>query len=475
MSLPEVRVSHQTGKANKVVVIGAGPVGLLTALLLAQAGIGVDVLEKGTTLDESPRAAGYFGGALLALKRAKLLEKVTAQGFTCRGIVWRKPLADDGRESKRMGDVIAHLSFPQDTSKLPGMDAIVSLRQSELVKLIFADAMETGLVRVHFDTELVNIHDHGDSVTAIAKRPGGDEQSFNASFLVGADGGRSATRKILGIPLKGHTWPEKLIAIDLLTRTEGLYDINFPTTMVIDPIHFCVMTPLEKPQEGKMTLYRCAVALDAKDDRPDEVLISEKNLLSLLSRVLPGERPLQVKVVRASPYKIHQRCASTFHRGRCLLAGDAAHLNNPVGALGLTTGILDSEAAADALEMIINEGKPLKVLQIYADVLRILKYPNPVFSLLQEVRSAVPMALPLIACRTRLEVSEPLTLRASYSPSLCNNLSPLDGIPIAPPSVVGSGRISYTTTDMWLYCWRRSAAARPAGPAPMMIAWNLLR
>ncbi|SPB49193.1 unnamed protein product [Aspergillus niger] len=184
------------------------------------------------------------------------MDKALALGFAGRGIAWRKSLADDGLGNKRMGDILAHLSFPRDSTPLDGTDAILYLRH--------------------------------------------------------------------------------------------------------------VITPLEKPQEGEKTLFRCAVALDPKDTRSDEELLSEDSLSSLLGEMMPGPRPLPARVVRSSPYRIHQLCASTFHRGRCILAGDAAHLNNPVGALGLTTGILDAEAAADALELIINEGKQLEALRIYS-------------------------------------------------------------------------------------------------------------
>nr|XP_001397952.2 FAD binding domain protein [Aspergillus niger CBS 513.88] len=340
-------VNGPTTTFQGVVVVGAGPVGLLIALRLAQAGIRVQVLEKNPDLNDAPRASGYFGGALLALKKAGILDKALSLGFAGRGIAWRKPLADDGLGNKH------------------GTDAILYLRQSVLSELIFNEAMRSGLVEVHFNMELVGLENQPDSVVATARGSDGTTRLFRGSFLVGADGGKSAVRKHLGIPFKGHTWPEKLVAIDVLTEGAAP-DPQFPTSMIIHPIHFGVITPLEKPQGGEKTLFRCAVALDSKDTRSDEELLSEDSLSSLLGEMMPGPRPLPARVVRSSPYRIHQLCASTFHRGRCILAGDAAHLNNPVGALGLTTGILDAEAAADALELIINEGKQLEALRIYS-------------------------------------------------------------------------------------------------------------
>jgi 2-polyprenyl-6-methoxyphenol hydroxylase-like FAD-dependent oxidoreductase len=314
---------------DNVIVVGAGPVGLLIALRLAQAGIHVKVLEKEHDLSDAPRAAGYFGGALLALKTAGLLGRVISLGFTGRGIAWRKPLTDDGLGGERMGDVIARLNFPVDSVTLDGTDAIVTLRQSILTRLIFDDALNTGLVNVHFDRELVGLDDGGDAVVATARGSDGATHLFHGQYLVGADGGRSATRKLLGISFKGNTWPEKLVAIDVLTQGAAL-DPQFQTSMIIHPVHFGVITPLEKPQEGKPTLFGCAVALHPNDARSDEELVSEESLSSLLDQMLPGPVPLPARVVRSSPYRIHQLCASTFHRGRCILAGDAAHMNNVV-------------------------------------------------------------------------------------------------------------------------------------------------
>lgn len=118
--------------------------GLLIALRLAQAGIRVQVLEKNSDLNDAPRASGYFGGALLALKKAGIMDKALALGFAGRGIAWRKSLADDGLGNKRMGDTLAHLSFPRDSTPLDGTDAILYLRQSVLSELIFDEALRSG-------------------------------------------------------------------------------------------------------------------------------------------------------------------------------------------------------------------------------------------------------------------------------------------------------------------------------------------
>lgn len=347
---------------DRVLIAGAGPVGLLTALRLGQAGIKVDVIEKEEHLSERPRATGYYAAALLALKKARVLESVMDAGIPTYGLCWRKPLVDDGSSGKKMGDLIAKLTFPE----VDDLGSGVIYPQSELGKLLFREAVATGFVTFHFGRGLCGIREEGDSVLATARTRDGKEEYFQGAFLVGADGGKSATRRLLGIPFKGYTWPERIVATDVLMENKDI-DLRVHTSLIVDSINYGVVSPLEKPQAGKKTMYRCSVAVDPLDTRSDDELAAEASIMSLLEKMIPGPRPLDIEVKKVSPYKIHQLCASTFRRGRFVLTGDAAHLNNPIGAMGLCTGIIDADAVSDTLELIINDGKDLSLLDIYSN------------------------------------------------------------------------------------------------------------
>ncbi|BAE63470.1 unnamed protein product [Aspergillus oryzae RIB40] len=309
---------------TNVIVVGAGPVGLLTALRLAQSGIHVDVLEKEEKLNVTPRACSYYAAALHALQRAKVLDDVKKAGFTTHGLCWRSPLEDDGKGGKKFGDILASLPIVGNEDWDSG---VVNLQQAKLTNLLYQKVLETGLVTVHLGAELVAIEQDSNSVTAIAIRGGGNQEHFQGSFLVGADGGRSTTRRLLGIRFKGHSWPERLVAMDVLLD-DVEFDEKFPSSLFVDPIYYGLMSPLEEPRAGTESLWRCTVAVDPTDARTDDELVSENSIEELLLKAVPGPRPLPFKVLRASPYRVHQLCASTFNRGRCALAGDAAHLNN---------------------------------------------------------------------------------------------------------------------------------------------------
>ncbi|CAG8903715.1 unnamed protein product [Penicillium egyptiacum] len=350
---------------SNVLVVGAGPVGLAIALRLALAGIVVDVVEKESKLGEEPRAVAYYASALIALDKMGVIPDMEKAGFVSEGFCWRKPIRADGQGGFAMGDVIACLPIPRDMKESHGVGGILYLPQPELTKLLFEKAAATGLVTVHFEETLIRIDQNALGVRATTRR-GDTETAFQTSYLVGADGGQSATRRLLGIPLKGHSWPEKLMSIDFLFEDPDL-DAKFPSQFIVHPISWGIVTPLKPVEAGKRTLYRCAVSLDPEDQTPVDEMNSTAHVISLLEKMLPGPRPINAEVIKSSLYRIHQLCASTFRRGRCVLAGDAAHLNNPMGGMGLSTGLIDSEALCDILEMIILEGKSSDLLDIYAN------------------------------------------------------------------------------------------------------------
>ncbi|KAE8382503.1 FAD/NAD(P)-binding domain-containing protein [Aspergillus bertholletiae] len=366
-STPASQPSANQQSPKQVIVVGAGPVGLMTALKLGTAGIAVQVIEKNAELSRAPRAVGYHGAALAALKRTPVYKEAAKMGFSGNGICWRKPLVEDGEGGMKMGDIVAALPFASNNETRDDHgNGVLYLPQSQLTQLLYNAALQTGLVKVHFNLELCEIHESEDSVTAVARNLGGELEKCQGVFLVAADGGKAASRKILNIRFKGHSWPERLIAVDALLEDKYL-DSILPTSMVIHPVHFGLVTPLEPVQPGKKTLYRCTIAVDPNDERTDAELVSESNLMTFMDIIAPGPRPLDAKILNSSAYRTHQLCASTMRKGRCILAGDAAHLNNPFGALGLTTGLLDADAAADALDLIINEKKPMDLLDLYSD------------------------------------------------------------------------------------------------------------
>lgn len=325
--LPEDPKKAKSAQSTSVIVVGAGPVGMFLALRLGKAKINVVVIEKEEALNDDPRAVGYFGASALAMLNAGVYEKIREEGFMIKGLCWRKkPVEDAELGGKRLGEMIAAMPLAElDDDEMIPPRGLLCLQQAFLTKLLSREAIATGHVSVLFKHQLVAIRDELTSITATARDDrDGSLHNITGSFLAGTDGGRSATRKLLGIPMVGHTWPERLLATDVMVP--NLERPNYHCHYVLDRTNFTVSTPLEEPTGNQTTLWRYTMALDPNDDRSDEEILSKSHIMSLYEKVMAGPRPLKADIVRSSTYRIHQRLATTLRMGRSLLAGDAAHM-----------------------------------------------------------------------------------------------------------------------------------------------------
>ncbi|EUC43353.1 hypothetical protein COCMIDRAFT_7220 [Bipolaris oryzae ATCC 44560] len=222
--------------------------------------------------------------------------------------------------------------------------------QGLLVEMLLEAAKKTKIVDVHFDTHIKGFEQDQYGVT-VKVEASGETQTFRSQYLVGCDGARSTIRKSLGVSFSGHSWPERLVAADVRRTVPSLE--RLPAHFVVDKVHWGVVLPLEEIVPGKPGLWRYAMAV------PDDTLTIEeienpKYVNELLLKYLDGPRPAEYTLVRHRAYRLHQLLASTMYRNRVLLAGDAAHVNNPVGGLGLCTGLLDVDLLSQVLDLIIN-------------------------------------------------------------------------------------------------------------------------
>ncbi|CZR50380.1 related to 3-(3-Hydroxyphenyl)propionate 2-hydroxylase [Phialocephala subalpina] len=356
----------QEQSSSAVTIIGAGPVGLYAALLLGRAGIDVQVFDAEQFVSQSPRAIAYFPVVLGDFKKSGIYDDVVAAGFkNTIGVSWRKP---------KTGGQLAHLGG-NDPTKFA-----IHLGQHDLANIILAHLKKYPSVRLQFDARLEGLDNLVSEDRVIAHLVRGPEKvvvRHVSRFLIGADGGRSTARKLLGIPLEGFTWSDfQIIAANIIYDLDTFSDWG-PANFIVDPELWSVVaktgTKTEKGYEWRVATGERDVGGEEWDE--EKALIRLRKRLELL---LPGPTE-EAEVVKISPYKMHQRCASTFRNGNVVLAGDAAHLTNPVGGLGLTTGLMDSSLLAPALKKILLEGEPSTLLDSYAETRRgvFLNYTNP--------------------------------------------------------------------------------------------------
>jgi 2-polyprenyl-6-methoxyphenol hydroxylase-like FAD-dependent oxidoreductase len=298
-------------EGKDVIVVGAGPVGMLTALALAQGGASVTVLEREPEIINSPRAAVYFPSTLIILEELGLLDELNAIGFQNR---------DFGTHVPQFG-----YSSVVTTEPVEGIpyDYQLHAGQHDVARVAMEHAVELG-VEVLFDHEVTAIANDEDGVTVTVSTADG-ERTFSAAWLIGADGARSTVRRLAGIEFEGHTWPERFVATNVKFdfRKLGYQQANF----VCDPVNMAVIAQLDR--DG---LWRCTYMEDAS--LPLDTY--EERIHERYEWFMQGSKDYEV--ISSSPYMLHQRAAETLHKGRILLAGDAAHATNPCGGLGLTSG-----------------------------------------------------------------------------------------------------------------------------------------
>jgi 2-polyprenyl-6-methoxyphenol hydroxylase-like FAD-dependent oxidoreductase len=324
----------------QVLIVGAGPVGMLTAVALAQAGVDVVVAEAGGELNDSPRAAVYFSSTLIALEDLGLLRPLEERSFKVRSFGFHAP-AFDFHPVLSM-DVLSGITY--DYQLHCGQDVVAR------VALERADALGA---RVLFGHRLIGLDQDAGGVVAEFETPEG-RRTLRADWAIGADGARSTVRQLLGVEFEGHTWPNRFVATNVYAdmTAYGFQQANF----VCDPVFGGVVAQLDL--EG---LWRITYHEDA--GLPAESFM--ERLPAKYAGFIPPGEPYRIKA--ATPYAIHQRCAERLRVGRVLLAGDAAHATNPCGGLGLTTGVWTGLIAADLLGAVIGGQEGEETLDRFSD------------------------------------------------------------------------------------------------------------
>ena len=324
-----------------MIIIGGGPVGFVNALGLAQAGVRVSVIEAESQIISSPRAAVYFWSVLGGLERLGVLEEAEALGVRKQDYTYLV---------RRTGERIVY-SMAILNGRTPHPYNL-HLGQHRLADIAMRRLKACSNATVRFGTRLQTLHQDADGVTLCVVTGRGTEE-LRARWVIGADGAGSTVRRLLGLPFDGMTWPERFVA------TNVYYDFErygyARATFVIDDRYGAVIAVLN--DEG---LWRCTYMEDAT--LPEESFL--ERLPHAYAAILPGQGSYRLE--RASPYRMHQRSAPHYRVGRVVLAGDAAHVTNPTGGLGLTSGLFDSYALYPALSAVVLEGADDGVLDRYA-------------------------------------------------------------------------------------------------------------
>jgi len=330
-----------------VLIAGGGPVGMITALALARQGIPVRVLEAEDRVDDNPRAATTHAATLEMLAELGLVDEVMARGLIePKFRIWDRA----SRELIVEFDfgVLAHdTRFPY----------VVQCEQHKLANMAISHLLDFAHAKIDFSTRVVAVQQFDDRVEVEVEAVGG-ARTVSGCYLVGADGGRSTVRKALGIEFEGYTHPERFLILTTPFSFDAAY-AQCSRNYFSDPQEWCALFKVTG-DDGK-GLWR--LLFPTRPQESDREALQEDAAQRRLQSFFPrrGSYP----IVHRNLYNVHQRVAASFRRGRVFLAGDAAHVNNPLGGLGLNFGIHDAVELAGLLGRVLRGEAPPSILDDY--------------------------------------------------------------------------------------------------------------
>ncbi|MGQ0652757.1 MAG: FAD-dependent oxidoreductase [Betaproteobacteria bacterium] len=319
---------------RNILVVGAGPVGTVAALACARLGHRVTLLEARAQIDDSPRASTTQPPTLEIIEALGLLDEYIRVGLVARTFqFWDRP-------TRRM---IAEFDF----GRLAGETAhpyVVQTEQHKLALMGIERLRQMPNARVFLGQQATNLSQTAEHVSVRTK-----EDEYTADYVIGCDGGRSTVRKELGIEFEGFTWAERFLVITT--------KFDFAAALGC-----CLRNYMAGPEEwtnlfkvaGDDLKGRWRAVYNTREDESDDEALSDKSVRERLGRVYVPEA--ERDYLHLNLYNVHQRVAKQFRKGRVFICGDAAHVNNPIGGLGLNCGIHE---AWDLANLLGSEGPDL--------------------------------------------------------------------------------------------------------------------
>jgi 3-(3-hydroxy-phenyl)propionate hydroxylase len=319
-------------QSDRVIVIGAGPVGLCLSLALAQQGVRsclIEALGDDNFLEQVPRAGTNHPATLELLNRVGLYDLLEPRGIIA-------PLFHywDRHESELIAE-FDHAHLKDDTP----FPYVLQCERIKIVEEAMKLAKAHPLIDLRLSTTFTGYMQDADGVAATIVNPAGETEQLCGRYIVSGEGARSIIRKELNIEFEGFTYSDRTLNIEVAYdfRKHGYTERNY----ISDPDEWSNLFHWSGPPD------RWRVHFPTKEDESEEELRRPEVLQRKLQNFLPTGKDFDI--VGCNVYTVHQRVAKKFRSGRAILAGDSAHVNSPIGAMGMNSGIHDAFNLADKL------------------------------------------------------------------------------------------------------------------------------
>ncbi len=333
---------------DRVLIAGGGPIGTVTGLRLAQLGIPVTVFDRLDKPAEDHRAATLQPSTLDLFETVGLTDEIIRLGLKSPVFQWRDRVT---------GNVVAEFDYGllARDSRFP---YVIQLEQHRTVHVALAEAKKYPAFTMVRPAEVVAVRQQADFAEAEVRMADGSTEIHRGSYLIGCDGGRSIVRKAMGVSFDGFTWPERFNIVAVPHDFEASMGLRY-RSYCAHPDRWVAL--IKVPGDDGRGLWRCL--FPAQEDESDDEVMSDRWIEARFAECLPAGAPYQV--LHRNMYSIHQRVAGSFRAGRMLLAGDAAHINNPVGGMGMNSGFQYGLNLADKLGQIWRGAEPGTLLDRY--------------------------------------------------------------------------------------------------------------
>ena len=314
-----------------VVVAGAGPVGCVAAAVLAKSDVRVTLVEAAPSLPRELRASTFHPATLEMLRPYGVVDEMIARGLVAQHFAYRD----------RRDGVVARFDLGElrDITNYPFR---LQCEQFKLCEILLEKFASNPLIDVRFSSAIGAVEQRSEGAAAVLT----NGETIEADAVIGADGASSAVRKSLGCTFDGMTYADRYLVVS----TPYELSDHMPDTTLFRSPDLSYVNYVSDPDEW-MVLLRTVdlwrALFPVSDDETDDQALSDESAERRLQGVVA--KPTAYEVAHRTIYRVHQRVADRFRVGRAVLVGDAAHVNNPLGGMGMNGGVHDAVLLAGGL------------------------------------------------------------------------------------------------------------------------------